>query len=55
MPTGRVLLEDVLRYLVHDCRVEAATDYLDTLANSETWFDQAQWGTARGHRESKGD
>lgn len=52
LPTGRVLLEDVLRYLVHDCGVTPAIDYLDTLAVSESWFDQAQWGTARGHRET---
>lgn len=53
LPTGRVLLEDVLRYLVHDCGVHPARDYETTLTVSELWFDTARWGTARGRRATE--
>jgi hypothetical protein len=53
LPTGRVLLEDVLRYLVHDCGVMPVRDYEATLAVSEQWFDEARWGTARGRRATE--
>lgn len=46
VPTGRVLLEDILRFLVRDNVIDPRTGFDDAVGTSLEWVDAATWGTS---------